>query len=204
MMSSYAIDPGTSLPRVSEMTDFNMWAWNSRVFPGIDPLPVRLGDRVRVRMANLTMTNHPIHLHGHHFSVSGTDDFVRGTISHQSRFLPVSEAKGFAKIGLSVRGELLASKRPFASIHLGTVYGPGKAFAAKLDQMIEMLAEQIHGVPPKAARKQAVATLATMMGTIVLARIAGSGEFSDEVLGAGREAALGRATAKKPAAKARH
>ena len=49
------------------MTDFNMWTWNSRVFPGIDPLPVRLGDRVRVRMGNLSMTNHPIHLHGHHF-----------------------------------------------------------------------------------------------------------------------------------------
>jgi manganese oxidase len=73
MMSAYAIDPGTSLPRVSEMTDFNMWTWNSRVFPGIDPLPVRRGDRVRVRMANLTMTNHPIHLHGHHFAVSCTD-----------------------------------------------------------------------------------------------------------------------------------
>jgi manganese oxidase len=73
VMSAYAIDPGTSLPRVSEMTDFNMWTWNSRVFPGIDPLAVRLGDHVRVRMANLTMTNHPIHLHGHHFSVSCTD-----------------------------------------------------------------------------------------------------------------------------------
>jgi TetR/AcrR family transcriptional repressor of nem operon len=76
-----------------------------------------------------------------------------------------------------------------------------KAFAVKLDQMIGMLADQIEGVPPKAARKQAVATLATMMGTIVLARIAGSGEFSDAVLGAGREAALGRGAAKKPAAK---
>jgi hypothetical protein len=43
------------------------------VFPGIDPMPVRLGDRVRVRMGNLTMTNHPIHLHGHHFSVSCMD-----------------------------------------------------------------------------------------------------------------------------------
>ena len=50
-----------------------MWTWNSRVFPGIDPLPVRLGDRVRVRMANLTMTNHPIHLHGFRFAVTGTD-----------------------------------------------------------------------------------------------------------------------------------
>jgi manganese oxidase len=73
MMSAYAIDPGASLPRVSEMTDFNMWTWNSRVFPGIDPLPVRLGDRVRVRMANLTMTNHPIHLHGHRAAVTCTD-----------------------------------------------------------------------------------------------------------------------------------
>jgi manganese oxidase len=50
-----------------------MWTWNSRVFAGIDPLLVRLNDRVRVRMGNLTMTNHPIHLHGRHFSVTCTD-----------------------------------------------------------------------------------------------------------------------------------
>src|SRR6476620_8105919 len=73
VMSSYLIDPGTYLPKVNEMTDFNMWTWNSRVFPGIDPLPVGLGDRVRMRMGNLTMTNHPIHLHGHKFVVSCTD-----------------------------------------------------------------------------------------------------------------------------------
>jgi manganese oxidase len=73
IMSSYDIDPGTYLPKVNEMTDFNMWTWNSRVFPGIDPLPVRRGDKVRVRMGNLTMTNHPIHLHGHSFAVSCTD-----------------------------------------------------------------------------------------------------------------------------------
>ena len=73
IMSTYLIDPGTYLPKVNEMTDFNMWTFNSRVYPGIDPLPVRLGDRVRVRVGNLTMTNHPIHLHGHHFAVSCTD-----------------------------------------------------------------------------------------------------------------------------------
>jgi manganese oxidase len=73
IMSTYRIDPGTSLPRVNEMTDFNMWTWNSRVFPGIDPLPVRLGDKVRVRIGNLSMTNHPIHLHGHSFAVTCTD-----------------------------------------------------------------------------------------------------------------------------------
>jgi hypothetical protein len=73
VMSAYLIDPGTYLPKVTEMTDFNMWTWNSRVFPGIDPLAVRLGDRVRVRIGNLTMTNHPIHLHGHSFEVTCTD-----------------------------------------------------------------------------------------------------------------------------------
>ena len=67
-----------------------------------------------------------------------------------------------------------------------------KAFAAKLEQMIEMLADQILELPRKAARKQAVAALATMMGTLVLARIAGTGEFSDEILAPGREAALER------------
>jgi hypothetical protein len=55
------------------MLDFNLWSWNSRVFPGIDSLNVRRGDKVRLRMGNLTMTNHPIHLHGHEFSVTGTD-----------------------------------------------------------------------------------------------------------------------------------
>ncbi len=73
LVSAFAIDPGSYLPKVSEMTDFNMWTWNSRVFPGIDTMPVRFGDRVRVRMGNLTMTNHPLHLHGHTFSVTGTE-----------------------------------------------------------------------------------------------------------------------------------
>jgi TetR/AcrR family transcriptional repressor of nem operon len=81
-----------------------------------------------------------------------------------------------------------------------------KAFAAKLEQMIEMFAEQLPDVPRKVARKQAMAAVATMMGTIVLARVAGSGELSDEILGAGREAVLDREVpskrpAKKPAAR---
>jgi TetR/AcrR family transcriptional regulator, transcriptional repressor for nem operon len=74
-----------------------------------------------------------------------------------------------------------------------------KAFAAKLEQMIDMLAAQIPDVPPKAARKQAMAAIATMMGTLVLSRVAGNGEFSDEILGAGRDAVLDHATSSKPA-----
>lgn len=73
-----------------------------------------------------------------------------------------------------------------------------RVFAGRLEQMIDMLAAQIPGVPRKAARKQAMAALATMMGTLVLARIAGSGAFSEEILAAGRDALLKPATAPAP------
>ena len=45
-----------------------------------------------------------------------------------------------------------------------------------------------------------MAAIATMMGTLVLARIAGNSEFSDEILDAGRDAVLDRGAA-KPAAR---
>jgi len=73
LLNAYDIDPGSYTPRVNTMLDFNLWTFNSRVFPGIDPLVCRRGDRVRIRVGNLTMTNHPIHLHGHEFEVTGTD-----------------------------------------------------------------------------------------------------------------------------------
>ncbi len=73
LLASYDIDPGSYTPKVNTMLDFNLWAFNSRVFPGIDPLVCRLGDKVRIRVGNLTMTNHPIHLHGTEFMITGTD-----------------------------------------------------------------------------------------------------------------------------------
>ena len=73
LLNAYDIDPGSYTPRIMTMLDFNLWSWNSRVFPGIDPLVVRKNDKVRIRVGNLTMTNHPIHLHGHEFVVTGTD-----------------------------------------------------------------------------------------------------------------------------------
>jgi len=73
LLAAYLIDPGSYVPRVNEMLDFNLWTMNSRAFPGIDPMVVRKGDRVRIRIGNLTMTNHPMHLHGHDFEVTCTD-----------------------------------------------------------------------------------------------------------------------------------
>lgn len=73
LLNAYDVDPGSYTPKINTMLDFNIWTWNSRAFPGIDPLVVGLGDRVRIRMGNLTMTNHPMHLHGVDFEVTCTD-----------------------------------------------------------------------------------------------------------------------------------
>lgn len=73
LLNAFDIEPGSATPRVNTMLDFNLWTWNSRAFPGIDSLNVRRGDKVRLRVGNLTMTNHPVHLHGHEFMVTGSD-----------------------------------------------------------------------------------------------------------------------------------
>ncbi|MFZ6773502.1 multicopper oxidase family protein [Undibacterium sp. SXout7W] len=87
LLNAYDIEPGAYKPKTSTMLNFNLWSWNSRVFPGIDPLVVRKNDKVRIRVGNLTMTNHPIHLHGHEFQVTGTDG---GPIPHSARWPEVT------------------------------------------------------------------------------------------------------------------
>ena len=73
LLNAFDIKPGARVPNVNTMLDFNMWCWNSRAFPGIDPFVVSKNDKVRIRFGNLTMTNHPVHMHGYEFKVSGTD-----------------------------------------------------------------------------------------------------------------------------------
>ncbi|MBI2559761.1 MAG: copper oxidase [Planctomycetes bacterium] len=72
-LQEWFVEPGTSTPNPNIMTDFNLFTFNSRVFPGTAPLIARLGDRVRIRIANLSMDSHPIHLHGYNFKITGTD-----------------------------------------------------------------------------------------------------------------------------------
>jgi FtsP/CotA-like multicopper oxidase with cupredoxin domain len=73
MTHAWKIDPGTSRPNPAEMTDFDIWSLNGRVYPATLPMVARTGQRVRIRVGNLSMVEHPMHLHGHHFDVSGTD-----------------------------------------------------------------------------------------------------------------------------------
>lgn len=45
------------------------WTINGKVHPDAAPLPVRQGERVRLRLVNDTMMFHPIHVHGHTFGI---------------------------------------------------------------------------------------------------------------------------------------
>jgi manganese oxidase len=73
LLHAWGIHPGTYRPDPSIMTDFDLWTINSKVFPAIDPLIARSGERVRVRIGNLSMHNHPMHMHGVKFDVTGSD-----------------------------------------------------------------------------------------------------------------------------------
>ena len=73
MLHEWAIHPGTYRPDPAIMTDFNIFSFNSKVFPAIDHLVVKTNDRVRIRIANLSMDEHPIHIHGHSFRITATD-----------------------------------------------------------------------------------------------------------------------------------
>ena len=72
-LAEWHIDPGTSKPNPNIMTDFNTFTFNSRAFPGTEHLIVKKDDRVRLRIANLSMDSHPIHIHGHRFWIVETD-----------------------------------------------------------------------------------------------------------------------------------
>ena len=73
VLHNWSMHPGTYRPDPSILQDFDLWTMNSKVFPVIDPVVARTGERVRVRMANLSMWNHPIHMHGVQYWVTGSD-----------------------------------------------------------------------------------------------------------------------------------
>ena len=72
-LMEWHVEPGTATPNPNIMTDFNTFTFNSRSFPGTEHMIVKQGDRVRLRIANLSMDSHPIHIHGHRYWVVETD-----------------------------------------------------------------------------------------------------------------------------------
>jgi FtsP/CotA-like multicopper oxidase with cupredoxin domain len=74
LLHEWRIDPGAQRPDPMEMTEFNVLTFNGAAFPATEPLVARTGQRVRIRLGNLSaMDHHPIHLHGFQFKVTATD-----------------------------------------------------------------------------------------------------------------------------------
>ncbi|MGH9431068.1 MAG: multicopper oxidase family protein [Terriglobia bacterium] len=72
VLQEWAILPNSTIPNTMSM-EFNWLTMNGKVGPAAAPLIIRLGDRVRIRLVNMGMDHHPIHLHGNTFHITGTE-----------------------------------------------------------------------------------------------------------------------------------
>ena len=72
VLQEWAILPNSNVPNTASM-EFNWLTFNGKAGPDTTPVVVRQGSRVRVRLVNLGMDHHPIHLHGNTFFVTGTE-----------------------------------------------------------------------------------------------------------------------------------
>ena len=75
MLHTWKINPGSSIPDTLEMTNYNYFTMNGRVGNGVPgwklpPMKARMGERIRIRVTNLSMLTHPVHLHGHNFVIT--------------------------------------------------------------------------------------------------------------------------------------
>lgn len=112
ILHEWSIPGGTARPNPNEMAEFNVLTMNGRAFPDTRPLVARTGDRVRIRIVNLSpMTHHPIHLHGHFFWVTATDGAV---IPHSARW---PETTVLVHVGSSRNIEFIADNPGDWPIH---------------------------------------------------------------------------------------
>jgi manganese oxidase len=72
ILQEWAVLPNNTVPNTAGM-EFNWLTFNGVSGPAITPMIARLGSRVRLRIVNIGMDHHPIHLHGHQFVMTGTE-----------------------------------------------------------------------------------------------------------------------------------
>lgn len=72
ILQEWAVLPNNTIPNTLSM-EFNWLTFNGKAGPAATPLIVKQGERVRIRIVNLGMDHHPIHLHGHQFTLTGTE-----------------------------------------------------------------------------------------------------------------------------------
>ena len=72
ILQEWALLPNNPVPNSLAM-EFNWLTFNGKAGPAMTPLLCKIGERVRIRLVNLGMDHHPIHLHGHQFYLTGSE-----------------------------------------------------------------------------------------------------------------------------------
>jgi len=72
VLQEWDLRPNNPVPNSLAM-EFNWLTFNGKAGPDCTPMIVREGERVRIRLLNMGMDHHPIHLHGFQFAVTGTE-----------------------------------------------------------------------------------------------------------------------------------
>jgi FtsP/CotA-like multicopper oxidase with cupredoxin domain len=72
VLQEWAVLPNNTVPNTAAM-EYNWLTFNGVSGPAITPMIARLGSRVRLRIVNIGMDHHPIHLHGNQFVMTGTE-----------------------------------------------------------------------------------------------------------------------------------
>ena len=72
ILQEWALLPNNPIPNSLAM-EFNWLTINGKAGPATTPMIVKQGERVRIRIVNLGMDHHPMHIHGNQFYVTGTE-----------------------------------------------------------------------------------------------------------------------------------
>jgi FtsP/CotA-like multicopper oxidase with cupredoxin domain len=145
MLHEWYVEPGTATPNPNVMTDFNLFTFNSRVWPGTDPWVVKKGERVQFSFGNLSMDNHPIHVHGYAFEEVGTDG---GPVPRSARR---PETTVDVPVGSTRTVEMVANEEGDWAFHCHKSHHTMNAMSHEIPNMI--------GVPQPASVEQKVRSL---------------------------------------------
>lgn len=112
LSNEWRVPIGANRPDPNEMTDFNVFTFNGKAFPATEPLQMQLGERVRIRLCNLSaMSHHPIHVHGMRWHVVATDG---GDIPEQAQW---PEATVLVPVGNTRTVEFIADNPGDWAVH---------------------------------------------------------------------------------------
>jgi FtsP/CotA-like multicopper oxidase with cupredoxin domain len=95
VLQEWALLPNNTVPNTLSM-EFNWLTFNGKSGPATTPMIVKQGERVRIRMINIGMDHHPIHLHGNQFVVTGTEGGrgpVDGWVNQNTVLVGVAQAR---------------------------------------------------------------------------------------------------------------